>query len=276
MTDVAERFTTEGFCFPLDVLTPDAALALGEELLRIQAADRPAALGNKGQFQYPHVISRAAAEVVRHPALLDAAESILGPDILVWGSTLFAKAPHSRSYVSWHQDLHYWGLDGDAEVAAWIALGPVSEACGCMRFVPGSHLGDLVGHTDTFAADNALPRGQEADVDVDPDDTVLVELEPGQASLHHGRLLHASGPNRTDDWRLGLTINYIAPHMSQSVAATDFATLVRGEDRFSNFVHVPPPESDLSDEAMVWHRRILLAQNDAIYQGLAGTEGEAR
>ena len=64
--------------------------------------------------------------------------------------------------------------------------------------------------------------------------------------------------------------------MSQSVAATDFATLVRGEDRFSNFVHVPPPESDLSDEAMVWHRRILLAQNDAIYQGLAGTEGEAR
>ena len=142
MTDLADRFTTEGFCYPLDVLTPDAALALGEELLRIQAADRPAALGNKGQFQYPHVISRAAAEVVRHPVLLDAAESILGPDILVWGSTLFAKAPHSRSYVSWHQDLHYWGLDGDAEVAAWIALGPVSEASGCMHFVPGSHLGD--------------------------------------------------------------------------------------------------------------------------------------
>jgi hypothetical protein len=274
MTDVAERFTTDGYCFPLEVLAPDAALALGDELLRIHADERVSTLGNKGQFNYTHVVSRAAADLIRHPTLLDAAESILGPDLLVWGSTLFTKAPHSESYVSWHQDLQYWGLDSDAEVAAWIALGPVTEASGCMRFVPGSHLGDPVAHIDTFDADNALTRGQEADVVIDPDDTVLVELEPGQASLHHGRLLHASGPNRTDGWRLGLTVNYIAPHMRQAVAATDFAVLVRGEDRFGHFEHVPAPEADLSDESLAWHRRILKAQNDAMYEGVEDAEGK--
>jgi hypothetical protein len=108
---------------------------------------------------------------------------------------------------------------------------------------------------------------EEADVEIDEEGTVLAELEPGQASVHDGKLLHASGPNRSDERRIGLTINYIAPHVRQVVTREDFATLVRGEDRYGHFRHVPPPSSDLSDEAMAWHARILDAQNDAMYHG---------
>jgi len=51
------------------------------------------------------------------------------------------------------------------------------------------------------------------------------------------------------------------------VAREDFAVLVRGNDRFGNFQHVPPPGADLSADAMAWHARILEAQNEAMYDG---------
>jgi hypothetical protein len=42
--------------------------------------------------------------LVSHPRVLDAVESVLGPNITVWNSHWFPKFPGDRSYVSWHQD----------------------------------------------------------------------------------------------------------------------------------------------------------------------------
>ena len=78
-----------------------------------------------------------------------------------------------------------------------------------MRFVPGSHKGDMLEHVDTFDEDNVLTRGQEASVEIDESRAVPVELKPGQVSLHHGKLLHASGPNRSASPRIGLSIQYV-------------------------------------------------------------------
>ena len=100
-----------------------------------------------------------------------------------------------------------------------------------------------------------------------------VELAPGQASFHHGRMLHASAPNQSDVRRIGFAINYIAPHVRQLVAHRDFAVLVRGEDRHGNFEHVPSPREDLSEEALAWHHRILTIQNEAMYDGVEHRPG---
>ena len=267
--DIAERYARDGFYFPLDVLSREQASAYRRELEDLEQQARGSKLGNKNQLNYPHVIFRFAHEIVSHPTILDAVEAILGPDILVWGSTFFLKEPHTESFVSWHQDLRYWGLDCDAEVSAWLALGPVTEANGCMRFVPGSHTGELLPHSDTFSEDNFLTRGQEAVVEIKDEDTVPVELAPGQASFHHGKLLHGSGPNRSDERRLGFAINYISTGVRQTVAKEDFAMLVRGEDRHGHFRLVPPPGADLSEDALAWHRHILTAQNEALYDGAA-------
>lgn len=267
--EIARAYEANGYYFPLRALPAQEALACRAELEALEARIGKAKLGNRGQLNYAHVLFTFADALMRRPEILDAVEAILGPDILVWGTTLFTKEPHSPTYISWHQDLRYWGLNGDAEVSAWIALGPVNEANGCMRFVPGSHRLDLVPHRDTFSQDNFLTRGQEAEVAIDEEKTVLVELEPGEASLHHGRLLHASGPNGSDGRRIGMVINYIAPHMRQVVAPEDFAVLVRGSDRHGHFHHVPPPQADLSEDALAWHRRILDAQNKAMCDGAA-------
>jgi len=43
--------------------------------------------------------------------------------------------------------------------------------------------------------------------------------------------------------------------------------VVRGEDRHGHLEHVPPPQADLSGDALGWHSRILNAQNEALYDG---------
>ena len=264
---IAERFDRDGFHYPLEVLSEGEALFCRAELERLEAHIVREELGHKNQLNHGHVVFRFARDLVRHPRILDAVEAILGPDLLCWNSTFFTKEPRTPSYVSWHQDLRYWGLSGDALVSVWVALGRVTEAHGCMRFLPESHRLGLLEHRDTHDGENFLTRGQEAAYEVDESRTVKVELEAGQASLHHGRLLHASAPNESDERRVGYVINYIDPAMRQVVAARDFAVLVRGEDRYRHFELVPPPEDDLTPTGLAWHRRILDAQAEALYSG---------
>lgn len=267
---IAERFNRDGFCFPLTVMSAKEALACRAELERLERCTGEETLGLKGQLNYGHVVFRFADALIRNAPILDAVEQILGPDILCWSSTVITKEPHSASHVTWHQDLRYCGLSSDEEVGVWIALSPVTEAHGCMRFAPASHKLGMLEHRDTFDEQNFLTRGQVAAFDVDETRTVKVELEPGQASLHHGKTLHASGPNRCDERRIGFVINYIAPSMRQLVAEHDYAALVRGEDRYGHFELVPAPTHDLTPEGLSWHRRILAAQSQALYEGTDG------
>ncbi len=273
LSTFAASYKENGFYFPYDVMTPEEATASRVRLESLEQSHQGFSFGNKGQLNQAHILFRFAYDIVINPRILDAVEAIIGPDILVWGSTYFIKEPQSHSFISWHQDLKYWGLDDDALVSCWVAISPVTRANGCMRFVPGSHRMDLLEHRDTFDNANALTRGQEAVIDIDETSTAYAELKPGQASFHHGKLLHASSPNLTDDRRIGLTINYMAPHMRQIVADTDFAMLVRGKDRYGHFEEVPPPESDMSAEAVDWHNRVIAAQNGALYVGTTNPPG---
>lgn len=265
--ELSSQFAVNGFIFPIEVLSAADALSYRTQLESLERRIEGSKLGNKDQLNYPHVIFRFANSIIRSPRILDVVENLIGPNIMVWGSTFFIKEPNSQSYVSWHQDLRYWGLDSEAVVSAWLALSPVTKENGCMRFVPGSHTGGLIEHSDTFDQANFLTRGQEAVAAIDEQKVIYVELKPGQASFHHGKLLHASSQNRSGERRIGLAINYIAPSVRQTVARTDFAMLVRGKDRFGHFQNIPSPQDDLSDDAIAWHERILRAQNEAMYAG---------
>ncbi len=266
---IRSRYATDGFYFPIPVLDQEELVRYRGDLERAWEQGQALKLGNKGQLNFPHVVFPFANEIVRHPRVLDAVESVIGPDILVWGGTFFFKPPHSGGFVSWHQDMTYWGLsDPAALVSVWIALADVDQENGCMRFIPGSHQGGLLDHEDTWSQDNILTRGQSVPVDEQTSELVYVELQAGEMSLHHGHLLHSSAPNHSPRWRLGFNINFITPGNRQLVAPKDFAMQVRGDDRFGHFEPIDPPSSELDEASLGWHRRILAAQNDALYDGV--------
>jgi hypothetical protein len=66
--------------------------------------------------------------------------------------------------------------------------------------------------------------------------------------MHHGLLFHSSGPNHTDDRRIGSAIRYIKPSMKQRTGDRSMVTLVSGKDRFQNFNVVEPPKGRLLEE----------------------------
>ena len=119
-----------------------------------------------------------------------------------------------------------------------------------MQFLPGSHAGPLLSHTDTHAEYNLLGRGQTIAEPIDDDAAIDVVLRPGQFSLHHARLVHGSQPNRSQDRRIGITIRYMAPHVRQVKRPQDSALLVRGVDNYGHFSNDPVPERDYEPWAL--------------------------
>ncbi|MEQ9642252.1 MAG: phytanoyl-CoA dioxygenase family protein [Alphaproteobacteria bacterium] len=271
---IAETYDRDGFVFPIDAINESEAKAIRAELERGEADldGDPKRLGLLRA--YTNRLMPAFDRLVRNRKLVGAAAEVLGPDLMVWNAGLFIKEASSPHIVSWHQDLTYWGLDEVDEVTAWVALSPSNLASGCMRFVPGSHKKHLMPHRDTFAANNLLTRGQEIAVEVDDSDGVDVVLQTGQASLHHGHLFHASGPNRTDDRRIGVAIRYIKPSMRQRTGDRSLVTLVAGEDRFDHFKLAGPPKGFLHDDDFADCAADADIKARVLYEGAEGGEGK--
>ena len=258
-------YRRDGIVFPIRVVAEAEAERMLRRLEEIEAAHGgklPARINQK-----PHLLFPWLNELVRHPRIVDAVEDLLGPDLLCWGSQFFAKNGGDPSYVSWHQDATYWGLSSPDVVTAWVAFTPSTVESGCMRVVPGTQHAQ-VPHKDTFAETNLLSRGQEVAVDVDASKAVTIELEPGEISLHHVRLVHGSPANPSDDRRIGFAIRYIPTSVAQ-VAGRDSASLVRGVDRHRHFELEPRPSAEMEPAMVQLHKEITERNAQILYRGTA-------
>jgi non-haem Fe2+, alpha-ketoglutarate-dependent halogenase len=259
-----ERYHRDGFYFPIPVLEAGEA---GEYRRRLEAVEAEHGGTLTAEIrQKPHLLFTWLADLVRHPAILDAVEDVLGPNLLVWSTSFFIKQPRDAAFVSWHQDATYWGLSEPDVITAWVAFTEATVANGAMRMVPGSH-GEQLAHRDTFAANNLLSRGQEIEVEVDDSRGVDVLLRAGEMSLHHVRMVHGSPANRSDDRRIGFAIRYIPTYVRQLAGEADGAMLVRGVDEFGYYVPERPPDADLSPAARAHHAECVTRSAKILYRG---------
>lgn len=262
-----EQYHQNGFISPVRALSTEQAKNYCQRFEAYERENNGWYELSKGQKLY--LLQTWAAELASWPAILDAVEDVLGNDIFVWGISLFVKDAQSPDYVSWHQDSTYWGLSEPDVVTAWIALSDATASNGCMKMLAGSHR-EQIDHHDTLHKDNLLTRGQEVSVEVDESRASLLPLQAGEISLHHIRTVHASEPNRSDQRRIGVAVRYIAPHVRQIHAAKDSAWLVRGEDRYKNFIHETPPSTDMDSAARAEHDRIMQLRQDILYRNVDG------
>jgi len=144
--------------------------------------------------------------------------------------------------ASWHQDSAYFGLEPHEEVTAWVALSDSRRDNGCLRVVPGSHLAADFAHEEAFHADNLLIRGQTV-AGIREETALDVELEPGEFSLHHERMVHGSQTNASARPRIGYAVFYIPPHV-RSTLGRRTALLVRGRDVHGHWDPDPTPAGD--------------------------------
>ena len=266
--EATARYERDGYHFPVRVLSTAEAWRCRE---RLEQVERDLGGSLRGIYRVkPHLLFTWLADLVRHPAILDAIEDVIGPDILCWNSSFFTKEAESPGFVSWHQDATYWGLSEPDVVTAWLAFTESTPANGNMRVVPGSHRA-LVPHVDTFHPDNLLSRGQEITVDVDEAEAVDIVLAPGEMSLHHVLIVHGSGANPSADRRIGFAIRYVPTRIRQTAGPRDSATLVRGTDAFGHFDLEPRPETDLDPAMQALHAEISDQQVKILYRGTGRT-----
>lgn len=241
-----ERYRRDGFIAPVAMLSKAVAAGIRRELEAVEAS-----MG--GTFRPPYDTKfylryRWAHDLATTPAILDAVEDLIGPDIMLYHNTAWLKRNDGSTYVSWHQDNTYFGHDPCEVLTVWVALSEVTEQTGCVQALPGTHkLGQLPLAKPNTAAGNMLSSGQTVAFEIATVDPVPIELQPGDVSIHHAFLIHGSSPNRGGDRRLGVTFIYHPPNLRQFGACRTSALLVRGEDRYGYFEHETPPSA--GDEA---------------------------
>lgn len=155
------------------------------------------------------VYDLAFLNYARNETILDMVEQVLGSNIALWNSSLFAKPAKIGSKTPWHQDGEYWPIRPLATCSVWIAVDDSTRENGCLRFIPGSHkTKQLASHHKNEARGLSLPLELDAD-QFDESAAVDIELEAGQMSLHDVYLMHSSEPNGSDKPRRGMTLRFM-------------------------------------------------------------------
>jgi phytanoyl-CoA hydroxylase len=131
----------------------------------------------------------------RHPKWVALARELVGEDVECKGPEWFNKPPGTNSPTPPHQDNYYFCLKPPHAVTLWLALDPVDEENGCLRYVAGSHCRGIRPH----ARSNVLGFSQGI-TDYGPADEageVQIHLRPGDLVAHHGDTIHRADANRS-------------------------------------------------------------------------------
>lgn len=237
--DQKRLFREQGYLSPLRTIDAASAGVLRRKLEAYEADIGASPLN--ALHMKSHLYFSWLWDLSRNPAITGPLEDLIGPDILVWASRLWIKEPHDGKFVTWHQDMAYFGIEPQELLSVWIALTDATPANGSMRFVPGSHVAPL-SHVETRDPDNLLSRGQ-AVPDVDVSEAVDLVLRPGEFSIHHGNLLHGSEPNESDDRRIGFSLMVMPAHAKSTIGRRS-ATLLHGQDNHGHWDLDPMPTQD--------------------------------
>ncbi len=226
------QYREQGYFGPFDLIERERALALGRRLASRRRGFIDRLRGrNPWEGSLPEL-----TRVGSQGELLDRVEALLGPNLVLWRTRVFVKAPGERRYP-FHQDGAFWRLlDTETSppseawhlgLSAWIALDDTDLDNGCVEVIPGSHQ-RLVDHiSDSWAygkgiADGNVPGGQP----------VPMIMKAGQCFLFHYFAVHRSGVNTSGRTRTGFSVRFTVPGVVMEQASRDRSNppvLVRGE-----------------------------------------------
>jgi non-haem Fe2+, alpha-ketoglutarate-dependent halogenase len=253
------RYRTDGFVPAIPVLTPSEAAAF-----RAACDDLEAALGGKPrtvQVRQMHLHLRWAFDLAAHPPILDAVESLLSPELIVWATELFAKHPRDPAVaIGWHRDAPYVGLASGSHVTAWVALADSTPENGCMRVLPRT------AERPDPARDGDKPTAAE-----EPHLTDVV-LRAGEMSLHNGDVIHGSSPNLSDRKRVGFVVRYTTPD-ARPASGRPPVVRVRGSAPAGLWTLVEPPDETDPAAALARMRAAANAHFDLVLGNLKRAKG---
>jgi ectoine hydroxylase-related dioxygenase (phytanoyl-CoA dioxygenase family) len=266
-------YRANGFLFPIDALTVDEVAKYREALQTTEAHLGGSLMAIDRKYRGNlHFLCRWVDEIARNPRILDVIEDLVGPDILLFTSRFFIKAPMSDGIAAWHQDCTYFGLRPHDHVTAWVALSNVTAEAGPVEFAAGSHIRGQLMQASNVIKNSVNTAGQITVEWFDQSEIATAILRPGQFSLHHTCVVHQSAPNRTNERRIGLALSFIPTRTRHIGSRRMPATLVRGRDTYGHFDLQPGPQCDFGAAETARHNETFKAYVDSFFEQLAIVE----
>lgn len=177
-------------------------------------------LDDEGRETLPQILSpdkyapELASTLARRNALA-LARQLLGPEAEHSGDHAIMKPPGLGAPTPWHQDEAYWNPAVlHTALSIWMPLQEATVENGCMHFVPGSHVRDVVPHHLASADAHAL----EVDSSELVADEVACPIPAGGATIHHCRTVHYAGPNVSTTPRRAYIMGFHGQHRPLPVA----------------------------------------------------------
>ncbi|MFW5829237.1 MAG: phytanoyl-CoA dioxygenase family protein [Planctomycetota bacterium] len=147
-----------------------------------------------------------------HDRALRLAQQLIGDQATLAKEKFMYRRPDDPYGTPWHQD---WAF-GHPEylklsVNLWIPLQDVDMDNGCLWYLPGSHLQDILPHRHL----SDRQEGHQKDVILEADTTLIDEsravpaiLPAGGVAIHLANTLHSAHPNRSADARRAYIMHY--------------------------------------------------------------------
>lgn len=198
-------FVANGYLGPYAAMSPSQMAGIRAEIeAKVLSSDGPNP-SSRGQSR--HMDQPVVYDLATHPAIIDRIAGLLGPDLVVWATNFWNKAPGGVE-IPWHQDINFWPLEPPVNISAWIAIDEVTVENSCVQVIPGSHRQSLP-HT---RAPDGVAFAEMADPDAfDDSAAVNMELKAGEFFLFSERTLHRSSKNRSQKRRLGISLRVTLP-----------------------------------------------------------------
>jgi non-heme Fe2+,alpha-ketoglutarate-dependent halogenase len=214
----------------------------------------------------PNLISKFFDSICFNEEIINNVKKIIGPNIYIWSSAIFAKAPGSGKVVSFHQDNPYWQLTTENVVTAWVALTNSNSESGALQIVPRSHKLGLLKKLDvedaraayvkglkTTEANDMLSYKQDLNDFLLKNKPITISLKPGEYSIHHVNTVHGSAQNQSKNYRIGFAIRYISSDTQHEKLTKDYGLHVCG-DKNPYFIDEKRPSGDFVKEEVALYQ----------------------
>jgi phytanoyl-CoA hydroxylase len=153
------------------------------------------------------------ARLIEQPKWTGLAEALLEDEVVGQELEWFNKPPRVGKFTPPHQDGYYFMLEPNEAVTLWLALDPVDESNGCVRYIPGSHRKGLRPHARTQVL--GFSQGISDYVDADRDVEVPMVAQPGDLLVHHAVTVHRADGNPSQRHRRSLGMIFYAARARQ-------------------------------------------------------------
>tara|TARA_B000000475_G_C16005479_1_gene450716 strand:- start:1112 stop:1909 length:798 start_codon:yes stop_codon:yes gene_type:complete len=152
---------------------------------------------------------------------------------------IFNKPYETSNTLHWHQDVAYFPLKPNNQIAIWFPMEDVDKESGALNYAIGSHKEGIKGSTDLHTR-KPFDNEERELIPADPTEAGFevrcMEMNNTDMLLHNGYTWHYSGPNKKKGYtRKGVSVRFITepsvfdPRPGQGAAFTKQLSLVAGD-----------------------------------------------